>query len=214
MGAGMRPFLEKKTMSRLTKSIREEILTNIARAKLYPVLDALAERETVLANKIYAAMYDRYKLPTLPQNLFHFSHAIHVIGYEAQDSVKQHRRHLRFSLGTSKAVAHQREDINSYWPAAGEVVRAVAKNNTAVDISNLPIIKDYLAFVADSDAESARWKTLAESMMAVMNSVSSFKRLLVIWPDVEEFLPKTESSNPLSINIGNINDQLAAMSAD
>lgn len=208
-------------MSRLNKATREAIINKaIEKSGVLAREEALISRRAKLANDVRlfaiggaekeAEIMERFEkakeiLGSLGDSIFNTS----VISPNQDDEV-----YVNFQ---GRAVNLQFSGFES------RVMPFVYKTLVSCDSSNRVVIKSDNPLYAEFDAIQLEQRTVSSirshikaEVTAMVNSVTTVKKLIEIWPESKELIPefKREQSTSLVVSVDNLNTMIGLPSSD
>jgi len=174
---------------KLTKVMKDRIIKSIM-TDTFTVREQMVEIEkTKLANRIYADYYDIYKndMARLPESFFLQKSSINV-KFGNNDSVG-------LSMGSTRLVGKQHE----YGRFEFE--------------ENNPRTIDYRAIQAKMRTLSVDRDNLRSTLQSIIHPITTDKRLIEVWPDAEQHIPRTAAAtvNLPVIQVDGLNALISSM---
>lgn len=208
-------------MSRLNKATREAIINKaIEKSGVLAREDALISRRAKLANdvRLFAIggegkereIMDKFEkakeiLGSIGDSLFNTS----VIQPNRDDKVYVNFQGLAVNLQFSGFESRARPLV--YKP----LVSCNSANRTVIKSDN-PLYAEFDAIQLEQKAVSNLRAHVKAEVSAMVNSVTTIKKLLEIWPEAKELLPPKDrvQSTAIVANIGNLNTIIGLPSGD
>jgi|LGVF01.2.fsa_nt_gb hypothetical protein len=174
---------------RLTKNTKQQILANVLSKTFKRRADRLEKDGQALGDAVYKDLFDDHKtlMEAMPEGFLYQESGIKV----------------KFGAGVQYVNFSTRQRL----PHKASLYGAFHAYNCDHVLS-----KTSERLVNRQDKLSADRNELKHKVRAILNSATTDKRLLEVWPEVEPFLPKKEETKNLpAIPVADLNSMIASL---
>ena len=175
---------------KLTNAMKERIIQNIMTDTFAARKASVDAMKTSLADRIYTSYYSGVyleKMRQLPEEFFHSSSTVDVVLGSIGVSLQMSTTRL---FGRHHSIWHN-------WKLE----------------SDSPFTKAYHTVSRKEDKLSSDMAEMKRTLRAVVTPITTYKRLVEVWPDAEKWIPRTPAamSNLPAVRPEDINSMIAQM---